>query len=101
VFNPMRNPGHGKRLATSGEGRPCWLPSTANAPGLRHHGGISGMRNKVLKRTPQLDNAPIEFGLALSLIPFIKASDDKLPREQFLRLVMDRIVNDLSSPLAK
>jgi hypothetical protein len=62
------------------------------------------MRNKVLKRDKrilQLDSAPTEFGLALSLIPFVKKDDDKLPREQFLRLVMDRIVNNLSSLIAK
>ena len=62
------------------------------------------MRNKVLKRDKrilQLDNAPTEFGLALSLIPFVHRDDDKLPREQFLRLVMDRIVNNLSSLIAK
>jgi hypothetical protein len=66
-----------------------------------YNGGISGMRNKVLKRDKRIlkldDSAPTEFGLALSLIPFIHRDDDKLPREQFLRLVMDRIVNNLSS----
>ena len=65
---------------------------------------VSRVRNKVLKRDKRilkLDNAPTEFGLALSLIPFIHRDDDKLPREQFLRLVMDRIVNNLSSLIAK
>lgn len=61
------------------------------------------MRNKVLKRDKRIlkldDSAPTEFGLALSLIPFVKAEDDKLPREQFLRLVMNRIVDNLSSLL--
>jgi hypothetical protein len=37
--------------------------------------------------------------LAVSLADYVFAGDAKLPREQFLRLVIERIVDDLSAPL--
>lgn len=58
------------------------------------------MRNKVPKadrRTMKIASAPTETDLAISLIPFVNADDAKLPREQFLRRVMDRIVDNLSA----
>jgi hypothetical protein len=40
-----------------------------------------------------------ELGLAVSLVAYVFGDDAKLPRDQFLRLVIDRIVDDLSAPL--
>ena len=40
-----------------------------------------------------------ELCLAVSLVGYVFGDDAKLPREQFLRLVIDRIVDDLSAPL--
>jgi hypothetical protein len=41
-----------------------------------------------------------ELRLAVSLVAYVFGDDAKLPREQFLRLVIDRIVDALSAPLA-
>ena len=41
-----------------------------------------------------------ELRLANSLVAYVFGDDAKLPRELFLRLVIDRIVDDLSAPLA-
>jgi hypothetical protein len=40
-----------------------------------------------------------ELCLAVSLVDYVFRDDARLPREQFLRLVVDRIVDDLSAPL--
>ena len=40
-----------------------------------------------------------ELSLAVSLVAYVFGEDAKLPREQFLRLVIDRIVDDVSAPL--
>ena len=40
-----------------------------------------------------------ELCLAVSLVGYVFGDDAKLPREQFLRLVIDRIVDDVSAPL--
>jgi|HubBroStandDraft_3_1064219.scaffolds.fasta_scaffold213570_1 hypothetical protein len=40
-----------------------------------------------------------ELSLAVSLVDYVFGDDAKLPREQFLRLVIDRIVDDVSAPL--
>ena len=37
--------------------------------------------------------------LAESLVDFVSEADSRLPRDQFLRLVINRIVDDLSAPL--
>jgi hypothetical protein len=41
-----------------------------------------------------------ELSLAVSLVAYVFGADAKLPRELFLRLVIDRIVDALSAPLA-
>jgi hypothetical protein len=40
-----------------------------------------------------------ELCLAVSLVDYVFGDDAKLPREQFLRLVIDRIVDDVSAPI--
>lgn len=40
-----------------------------------------------------------EFRLAKSLVAFVSEADARLPRDQFLRLVINRIVDELSAPL--
>ena len=40
-----------------------------------------------------------ELRLAESLVAFVSEADARLPRDQFLRLVINRIVDELSSPL--
>jgi hypothetical protein len=40
-----------------------------------------------------------EFRLAESLVAFVSEADAHLPRDQFLRLVINRIVEELSAPL--
>jgi hypothetical protein len=40
-----------------------------------------------------------ELCLAVSLVAYVFRDDAKLPRDQFLRLVIDRIVDDLGAPL--
>jgi hypothetical protein len=40
-----------------------------------------------------------ELCLAVSLVTYVFRDDAKLPRDQFLRLVIDRIVDDLGAPL--
>jgi hypothetical protein len=41
-----------------------------------------------------------ELCLAVSLVTYVFGDDAKLPRDQFLRLVVDRIIDNLSAPLA-
>jgi hypothetical protein len=40
-----------------------------------------------------------ELRLAASLIAYVSEDDSKLPRDQFLRMVLNRIVDHLSAPL--
>jgi hypothetical protein len=40
-----------------------------------------------------------DFRLAESLVAFVSEADAHLPRDQFLRLVINRIVDELSAPL--
>ena len=40
-----------------------------------------------------------ELCLAVSLVSYLFGDDAKLPRDQFLRLVVDRIIDNLSAPL--
>jgi hypothetical protein len=40
-----------------------------------------------------------ELCLAVSLVSYVFGDDAKLPRDQFLRLVVDRIIDNLSAPL--
>jgi hypothetical protein len=40
-----------------------------------------------------------ELCLAVSLVTYVFGDDAKLPRDQFLRLVVDRIIDNLSAPL--
>jgi hypothetical protein len=40
-----------------------------------------------------------KLALALSLVSYVAPEDARLPRDQFLRKVMDRIVDDLSAPI--
>ena len=40
-----------------------------------------------------------KYHLAESLIAFVSEADARLPRDQFLRLVINRIVDELSAPL--
>jgi hypothetical protein len=42
-----------------------------------------------------------ESRLAASLIAYVSQDDAKLPRDQFLRMVLDRIVDHLSAPLPR
>jgi hypothetical protein len=42
-----------------------------------------------------------EFRLAASLIAYVSEDDAKLPRDQFLRMVLNRIVDHLSTPLPR
>jgi len=42
-----------------------------------------------------------EFRLAVSLVAYVSGDDAKLSREQFLRLVIDRIVDELSAPISR
>ena len=46
------------------------------------------------KKTSQPD-----FRLAESLVAFVSEADARLPRDQFLRLVINRIVDELCAPL--
>jgi hypothetical protein len=41
-----------------------------------------------------------KFRLAESLAAFVSEADARLPRDQFLRLVINRIVDELSAPLS-
>jgi hypothetical protein len=54
------------------------------------------MKNKVLKNDLKYLT---QQSLASSLARYVQADDLKLPRELFLRKVLDRIVNDLSAPV--
>jgi hypothetical protein len=40
-----------------------------------------------------------DFRLAEQLVAFVSEADARLPRDQFLRLVINRIVDELSAPL--
>jgi hypothetical protein len=40
-----------------------------------------------------------EYRLAESLVAYVSEADANLPRDQFLRLVINRIVDALSAPL--
>jgi hypothetical protein len=40
-----------------------------------------------------------ELRLAASLIAYVSEDDSKLPRDEFLRMVLNRIVDHLSAPL--
>ncbi len=40
-----------------------------------------------------------QFRLAESLLAFVSEADARLPRDEFLRLVINRIVDELSAPL--
>jgi plasmid stability protein len=42
-----------------------------------------------------------EFRLAASLIAYVSEDDAKLPRDQFLRMVLNRIVDHLGAPLPR
>ena len=42
-----------------------------------------------------------EYRLAELLVAHVSEADANLPREQFLRLVIDRIVDELSAPLPR
>jgi hypothetical protein len=55
------------------------------------------MKNKVLKNDLKYLT---QQSLASSLARYVQVDDLKLPRELFLRKVLDRIVNDLSAPIA-
>jgi hypothetical protein len=55
------------------------------------------MKNKVLKNDLKYLT---QQSLASSLARYVQVDDLKLPRELFLRKVLDRIVNDLSAPVA-
>jgi hypothetical protein len=60
------------------------------------------MKNRVVALSsarPRKPYSTIQTALALSLVPYVSDADAPLSREHFLRLVLDRIVNDLSSPL--
>ena len=52
------------------------------------------MKNKVLQSDRRAHK-----NLVSLLTRFVEPDDLGLPREQFLRAVLDRIVNDLSKPL--
>ena len=54
------------------------------------------MKNKVLKNDLKYLT---QQSLASSLARYVQVDDLKLPRELFLRKVLDRIVNDLSAPV--
>jgi hypothetical protein len=55
------------------------------------------MKNKVFKNDLKYLT---QQSLASSLARYVQVDDLKLPRELFLRKVLDRIVNDLSAPVA-
>jgi hypothetical protein len=42
-----------------------------------------------------------EYRLAESLVAYVSEADANLPRDQFLRLVINRIVDALSAPLPR
>jgi hypothetical protein len=42
-----------------------------------------------------------EYRLAELLVAHVSEADANLPREQFLRLVLDRIVDEMSAPLPR
>jgi hypothetical protein len=55
------------------------------------------MKNKVFKNDLKYLT---QQSLVSSLARYVQVDDLKLPRELFLRKVLDRIVNDLSAPVA-
>jgi hypothetical protein len=55
------------------------------------------MKNKVFKNDLKYLT---QQSLVSSLARYVQVDDLKLPRELFLRKVLDRIVNDLSAPIA-